>query len=132
MADARFLFFAFGLGLDHGDGGFNPAPPPPPPPPLLPLPPPPPRPPLGTKAAAEDMAAVAALARLAITLGGPLKYLAAAAGVLVAITVAGREKRRMVGDGDGLGLGGGGIINSQFYLQLHRDNHAFAPPLLLC
>ena len=73
------------------------------------------------------MAAVAALARLAITLGCPLKYLAAAAGVLVAITVAGREKRRMVGDGDGLGLEGGGVIKSQFYLQLHHDNYAFAP-----
>ena len=123
MADARDLFFAFGLGLDHGDGGFNPAPPPPPPPPLPPPlpPPPPPRPPRppppleGTKAAAEDMAAVAALARFAITLEDPWKYLAAAAGVLAAITVAGRDKRRMVGDGDGLGLSDGGIINSQFY-----------------
>ena len=118
MAAARVLFFAFGLGLDHGDGGFNPGPPPPlppplpPPPPLLPPPPPRPPPPLGTKAAAaEDMAAVAALARFAITLGGPLKYFAAVAGLLAEITVAGRDNRRMVGDGDG--LGGGKIINSQ-------------------
>lgn len=61
------------------------------------------------------MAAVPALARLAITLGGTLKHLAAAAGALVAITVAGRNKRRMVGDGDGIGLGCGGIINQSFY-----------------
>ena len=44
-----------------------------------------------------------------------MKHLAAAAGALVAITVAGRNKRRMVGDGDGIGLGCGGIINRQFY-----------------
>ena len=117
MVAASVLLFVLGFGLDHGDGGFSPPPPPllpPPPPPPLPPPRPPP-PPLSIKAAGEAMAAaaaVAALARLVITLEAPLqKPVVAAAGVLAAITAAGKEKRRMDGDGDGFG---GEVINKQF------------------
>lgn len=62
-----------------------------------------------------------------------MMHLAAAAGVFVAITLAGREKRRTFGDGDGDSLGvGRGWDHQLAILPLHHDHYAFKPPLLIC